>query len=865
MLNDDALWDEFGAEGEEHLDNVERLLASPPDAAGIASLFRAFHSLKGMSAALGAAGMARIAHRCEDLLGLARQGRLAMTPPLIQGLLAAVDALRELRATVLRTRADAPPPAGILRQLEALADTPPSFPPPEAAGRAPVAPSPALPRAAPLAVLLRHEAEALVATALAMAGPSPEALALAEEAGRAGLPRLASQLSRAGLEDALPWLGQLRRLLDVLEAITGADAGSAALSAAAAEAGAAMLGPRLAALAARLIDAPLADSIATDACEAARMAAALGHGALEEWLLLAQDLAARAPSDSEAATRLAEMAPVLAAHLGRCAREGTVALLALPAVELPEAQPAGTLPEELARLLSAADHRHIEKALGAGRNLYRARLGVPSSAEEEAAVQAWLEAQQAETLTSRTLLDTVPPTLDMLFLAPAEPDAMAAARAAFDPAGRLVLAMSPLRAAASASAGETSGPLPTANLRVRQEAVDGVITLEAELHGAILALDGLLGKEDSEDLPGTLAALARRAGGSVGQELSALAVRLGHARAPKEQARAQLSLALRRLDEAVMELRVVPIGTLFARLPRIVRSVALEAAQGVPKDVALEMEGQDVRIDRALIEMLADPLLHLVRNAVDHGVETPEARIAAGKPPRATLRVRAERRTGQVRVEVSDDGRGIDREAVLRAARARRLVTEEEAAAMDDHAARRLLFRPGFSTRERVSETSGRGVGLDVVQDAVRRAGGTLDLTSTPAQGTTFVLNLPLSAAMAAVLLVEVAGYTYALPTARVEAVLPPGEHALPLAHLLGLEAGPAGATVLLRQTAGGQVALAVDAVRQRTELLLRPLPPALAILPAIGGAGVLGNGELVVILEPDGISMPDDAEGQAA
>ncbi|MFC7555619.1 chemotaxis protein CheA [Pseudoroseomonas wenyumeiae] len=313
-------------------------------------------------------------------------------------------------------------------------------------------------------------------------------------------------------------------------------------------------------------------------------------------------------------------------------------------------------------------------------------------------------------------------------------------------------------------------------------------------------------------------------------------------------------LTLRRLDEAVTELRVVPISTLFARLPRIVRSVA----QAAGKEVMLEMEGQEVRIDRALVELLADPLLHLARNAVDHGVEPPEARLAVGKPARAVLRVRAERLTGVVRVEISDDGRGIDRDAVLRAAVSRGMVTAAKATAMDDAAARRLLFRPGFTTRERVSETSGRGVGLDVVQDAVRRAGGTLDLASTPGQGTTFVLNLPLSAAMAAVLLVRASGHVYALPATRVDAVTEDTDGAVPLAALLGLPVGEAAVAVLLRQTTGGQVTLAVDAVLLRTELLLRPLPAALAVLPAVGGVGILSNGEPVVILEPDGIAAPN-------
>jgi two-component system chemotaxis sensor kinase CheA len=846
---DDAFWQEFAAESEEHLDTAERLLAQPPDGAGLAPLFRAFHSLKGMSAALGLAGMARVAHRCEDLLGLARQGRLAITPAVVEGLLAAVDALRGQRVTVLRTRADKPPPPGLLRRLEELeGGTPATAPPPPA-----TAPGPAGPSAlASLAAMLHAQAAALAATALAMGGPPAAVLAIAGEATRLGQNRLAATLACLGAEAALPLLGRLRRQLDALTALSGMEAGGSAMAAAAATAGEASLLPRLGDLA-TLLDAA-GPGTRDAAAAAAGIAAALGHDVLEDWLLLAEDLADRAPTDPEAATLLARTAPLLAGHLRRCAGEGAAALRALPPAGLREAPAETPVPEELAPLLSAADHQRLEEALAAGRNLYRARLGVPSSADEEAAMQAWLAAQDAEILTSRTLLDTAPPALDMLFLAPAKPHSMSAARAAFDPAGQRILALSALRTAAAPR--EPEAAAPAATLRVRQDAVDTIITLEAELHAAVLALDGVLEAAEGDDLPATLAAIARRAGGRVGGELAALAARLADARLPRVSARSQLFLTLRRLDEAVMELRVVPIGTLFARLPRIVRSVA----QAAGKEVMLEMEGQEVRIDRALVELLADPLLHLARNAVDHGIETPKARLAAGKPARAALRVRAERHTEVIRVEISDDGRGIDRGVVLRAAVSRGLVTGAEAAGMDDAAARRLLFRPGFSTREQVSDTSGRGVGLDVVQEAVRRAGGTLDLLSTPAQGTTFVLNLPLSAATAAVLLVKVSGHVYALPTARVEAVAEAGEGAVPLAALLGLPPGEAAVTVALRQTTGGQVALAVDAVLSRTELLLRPLPPALALLPAVGGVGILSNGEPVVILEPDGIAATNPA-----
>jgi two-component system chemotaxis sensor kinase CheA len=215
-----------------------------------------------------------------------------------------------------------------------------------------------------------------------------------------------------------------------------------------------------------------------------------------------------------------------------------------------------------------------------------------------------------------------------------------------------------------------------------------------------------------------------------------------------------------------------------------------------------------------------------------------------------------------VRITVSDDGSGIDRAAVLRAAIARSLLREDEAEALDEAAVHALLFRPGFSTREQVSETSGRGVGLDVVEDALHRAGGSLSVASRPGEGTSFTLDLPLSAAMAPVLLVEAGGHVYALPAPRVETVLHAGNLAeaarLPtivsLEAALGLPAPVEAATIVVLRGSGGRLlGLSVGRVTRRADLLLRPLHPALATLPGVGAVGVLGTGEPVVVLEPDG------------
>jgi two-component system chemotaxis sensor kinase CheA len=590
------------------------------------------------------------------------------------------------------------------------------------------------------------------------------------------------------------------------------------------------------------------------ALEAAEAAAAFGLAPLERLLLLLADLADRA-AEADGAEALAAQGPLIAERLRAMAEGGLPALRAAPeSLAVGEAAdpriPAVWLP-----LLGPEGRRRVVAALDAGRLLYRLRMATDVPPEAEAAVAAALAAE-AEVLTSRTLLDTTPPHLDMLLAGPAELSALARALAAADPGRRVVLELGPAEAAgADPTAPARSAP---ATMRVRQETVDQIIGLEAEVRAAALAVAEALDDGGAAEALAALGALARRLPGGAARELGSALDRLLAVQESLARAENRLAVGMRRLDDAVMELRVVPVGSLFARLPRVVRAVA----QASGKEVELVLEGEDVTIDRSLVELLADPLLHLTRNAVDHGIEPPEDRAAAGKSRRAVLRVAAARRTGQVRVRVSDDGRGIDPARVLARAVARGLVSEAQAARMTEEEVHGLLFRPGFSTAETVTETSGRGVGLDVVQDAVRRAGGTVEIASQPGQGTSFTLRLPLTAAVQPVLLVEVAGHPYALPAARVEAVLAadaaPGCPVLRLADLVGAESraggGGLGGIVLLK-SGGRSFGLLVDRVQRRTDLLLRPLHPSLAALPAIGGVGVLGNGEPVIVLEPDGMA----------
>ncbi|MGX9965160.1 ATP-binding protein [Roseomonas sp. F4] len=868
MIEDEALWQEFAGESEDHLDTIDRILsAGESDRSAVDRLFRAFHSLKGMSDALGAPGMKNVAHRCEDLLGLARNGKLAVVGAVADGLLAAVDTLRRQRATVLDAHRDVPAPADLLARLAALAEGGPM--PALAAPQPAAAPPPSLGAGEALrgALASRFQNAAPLLAGLVTerrADAVREAGELAEAARMLGLTRLAEAVDRlatgAGTPAALPALGGLRRGLSLLQEVAGEAAGAAALAAPAGGESVA-LGPRLAALALQL-EAALAGGDATaamgGAMEAAEVACAFGLDGLEQLLLALGDLADRA-ADPDAAALLAAQGPAIVERL-RNASEGGLAALRAVAEGLPGGETADArIPTAFATLLGAEGRRRLIAAVEGGRLLVRLRLAIGLPAELEAAITAALAAE-AEVLTSRTVLDGQPPHLDMLLAGSADFEALSRAVTAADPARRAVLDLAP----AEIGPAPEAAPLRNApvTMRVRQETIDQIIALETEVRAAALALAETLDDGGASEALAALGALERRLPGGVARELGMALGRLRQMQEALERAETRLAVGMRRLDDSVMELRVVPVGTLFGRLPRVVRAVA----QASGREVELVMEGEDVTIDRSLVELLADPLLHLTRNAVDHGIEPPEAREAAGKPRRGVLRVSAARRTGQVRVRVSEDGRGIDRDKVLARAIARGLVSAEQAAAMGEEEVFALLFRPGFSTAEAVTETSGRGVGLDVVQDAIRRAGGTVEVASSPGQGTSFTLRLPLTAAVQTVLLVEAAGHPYALPAARVEAVLEAGASAgcevLDLAELVGGARGKtSGGAIVIVKSGGRSFGLAVDRVQRRTDLLLRPLHPALAALPGIGGVGVLGNGEPVVVLEPDGFA-PEVAIG---
>ncbi len=823
---DDPLWAEFAAESEEHLDALDRILSSGATSAdAINRLFRAMHSLKGMADALGAAGMTRLAHAAEDLLGLVRAGRRPLDDAAGDALQAAVDGLRRQRAALVGGAADQPVPAVMMQRLSALSvDAPPAADPLLAvvAGRMAAV-------AGRLPGLLASPADAGALRDLA------EAAAIA---GLAGLgARLAALAEAAGKPAALPALGWLRRTLAVLAETSGEDVGLAHAAADPARLGA-CLAPVLARLPAALAAPDAEPDIANALAEAAACAAACGDDR-EDDLLALQDLFARAAEPDARA-----LLPTDGARLA--ARLGALALVASAPAEADPRLPASFLP-----FLGPGARDRALAALAAGQGLFRLRLALGTDVAAEAAVASAI----GEILASRPLPEAG--ALDLLVVAPGLA-ALSAAATAADPARRVVLSVAPAEEEQAAR-----DPVGSASMRVSRDTIDTLIGLEAEVRAAAMAVaEAIDGGGARADLA-RLGVLGQRLPTGPAREAVALADRLRRFLDLLEGAEQRLGLALRQMDDAVMDLRVLPIGTLFARLPRAVRAVA----EAGGKQVDLAIEGEEVTLDRSLVEALADPLLHLARNAVDHGIEPTAGRLAADKPARGTLRISAARRSGQVRLRVSDDGRGIDRDAVLARGVERGLIGPAQAAVATDAEAHALLFAPGFSTAEHITDTSGRGVGLDVVSEAMRRLGGSVEVASAPGQGTSFTLRMPLTAAMTPVLLVLVGGQVCALPAGRVEGVTDDaqGLALIDLATILGLGLGLGlapqgpGQTVIV-SLRGRRVGLSVDRVQRHTDLLLRPLHPALAALPGVGGVGVLGNGEPVLVIEPDGLVT--DASG---
>jgi two-component system chemotaxis sensor kinase CheA len=320
-----------------------------------------------------------------------------------------------------------------------------------------------------------------------------------------------------------------------------------------------------------------------------------------------------------------------------------------------------------------------------------------------------------------------------------------------------------------------------------------------------------------------------------------------------------------RLQNTVMDMRLIPLRKVISKFPRLVRDLARDQE----KEVDFRMEGQDIELDRTILTEISDPLMHLLRNAVDHGVEPPAEREAAGKPREGTVELTATRERDHVTVTVSDDGRGLDADELRRTAAENGVRTEAELDAMSDSDVYDLVFHPGFSTAEEVTDVSGRGVGMDVVHSTVKQLDGSVNVESELGEGTTVTLRLPVTVAIVTVLFVEVGDEEYGVPIKHIDEVsrvpdvrrindqpaIEHGEDIYPVVDLAAELDVPGGANceegMLLRiRESERRVALRCDAVTDQEEVVVKPLEGILSGTHGIGGTAVLGDGKVVPILD---------------
>lgn len=391
--------------------------------------------------------------------------------------------------------------------------------------------------------------------------------------------------------------------------------------------------------------------------------------------------------------------------------------------------------------------------------------------------------------------------------------------------------------------GEIPSPLPgqAQMVRVRVETLDHLMNLVGEL-----VMDRA-----------RIAELSRRI--SLGEADAE------HDASELERATQHLGRALQDLQESIMQARMLPVDNLFRRLPRLIRDLSQKAG----RDVRLEILGGETELDRMVLDELGDALTHLLRNAVDHGIEPPELRLAQGKPAQGVLRLTATAEEGQIVVTLRDDGRGIDPARVREAAVRRGVISREDASLLDDAALRELIFAPGFSTVEEVTEISGRGVGLDAVRASLEKISGNVELQSEVGVGTVFRLRIPLTLAIMRALLVASGQEVYALPLGTVQNIvrLTPENMFVAQDRPVLSDRGRYIGVASLRRTFAGtgedaesfgvvlrigqrRLALAVEQLLGEQEIVLKPLGHLLGSLPVLTGAALLPSGDVALVLD---------------
>ena len=330
------------------------------------------------------------------------------------------------------------------------------------------------------------------------------------------------------------------------------------------------------------------------------------------------------------------------------------------------------------------------------------------------------------------------------------------------------------------------------------------------------------------------------------------------------------------LQEGVMKTRMQPIGNAWAKLPRIVRDLSVDSN----KKIDLQMLGAETELDRQVLELIKDPLTHMVRNSADHGLEGPEERHSAGKPETGAITLNAYHEGGHIIIKIADDGRGLDMERIRSKLLANGLATEAELAGMSEQQIQQFIFKPGFSTAEKVTSVSGRGVGMDVVRTNIEKIGGTIELKSVAGRGSTFTIKIPLTLAIVSALIVECTGQRFAIPQISVLELVRTSKHGetvieridrtpvlrlrdrllplISLRRLLGLseeETDSSEVFIVVAQVGAHTFGIIVDRVFDTEEIVVKPVAPILRHIPFYSGNTILGDGSVIMILDVGGIA----------
>ncbi len=889
--NNSDLVEQFAIETQQHLDEIEPILFLPegelPDQATIAALFRGFHSIKGLARVLGLRGLEALAHHTESLLAEVRSARQPFTLALRDLLLESLDAIRTLREHGIVGGLDERAPPALLNALEAALHS-------GAKGATLNDASPQVPEGAlhPDAETLTYFAEMLadclpgLAVLAGVTGWRDQAvsdlemlLVAAEKLAFHGLSArlyaLAPTVDPANIEPFAAVIADARRFGRLIEQDVGAEAALAAIA------------PLL-----RLTRAEIA----------ADLLPALGLNATEARTLTARlvTIAAAGLSDGEISLNVMQsldapaVYPALRAALETLVRGGSSGsddLLELAGDRLREAIAApwvlsppvrklledrGIAPALLGDLSQDRIGPLLEILAGSERRLLLLTLALPVRGAR-ADFLAWLN-QRFFPTAARAFTQSGVDVAALLVVSADAPRAIRADILAAYPD----LAFVDTRVLIDDSVETPWSPPRTANkirgsdpadnqVRVPVEILDRLFGRIGEFFSISSALNVLI--VDSQ-VPTILHKLADHA---MIKEPALLPMidTLQRQQNDLSQVEAEVHRLVSLIHEATLGLRVIPLDIVFNRFPRMVREFAKEEG----KQIRFEARADGIKVDKGMTELLADPLMHMLRNAVDHGIESAAERAATHKPPLAHIRLSAEQLGNRIVIEIRDDGRGIDSERVRRRAVAQGLVTDYDSRKLSVEQINRFIFAPGFSTADKVSETSGRGVGMDVVLINISRLGGRIDVRTVVGQGAIFRLDMPLSAAMQTVLLAETSVQTVAFPERMVveaatvqrdtiqyvngQRAILHHDRFLPLFGLTDLLHIPAGVdreeqgdlSVIIVSSGRFRYGVEVTRILRRHEMLIRETHPRIAQLPGIGGVSTLGTDRIVLVVDPEGLT----------